>query len=136
MGCGISRFGRNNPEGDDLTTASQSKPQPQPEGVNSVNSVKDKERSSTSTPSLSPAPAPASAPAPGLEREEIERIKVNLPESKEDGDDNNNKQGHEDADDSIFRYPRSPSFREYCTDPEIRFGIDSGPDNDGESINS
>ena len=131
MGCGISRFGRNNPEqGDELSTGSQSKPQPQPEGGNPVDGAKDKEISTSTSPSPSTAPAPTQSA--GLEKEEIGRIKVNQPEGKEDVDDDDNKQGHEMADDSIFRYPRFPSFREYCTDPEIRF--DSGPDSDGEYI--
>lgn len=112
---------------DDQSPASESKPQPQ-QGVDSVNGVKEKESS--------PSPSPSSAPAPGLERPEIERIKLDRPKSKEDADNNdNNKHGHEQRDDSIFNYPRSPSFREYCTDSEIRFGVDSSPDNDGESIN-
>ncbi|XP_050383060.1 uncharacterized protein LOC126799840 isoform X2 [Argentina anserina] len=128
MGCGISRFGRNSPESDNLSSSSQSMPQPQPEGVNSADGVQEQEES---TP-----PSPEPAPAAVLEREEIERIKVNQPDSKEDADEDNNKHGHEEADDSIFRYPRSPSFREYCTDPEIRFGVDSSPDSDDDDMDS
>ncbi|KAM5582076.1 hypothetical protein ABKV19_011008 [Rosa sericea] len=134
MGCGISRFGRNYVGADDQSPASESKPQPQ-QGVDSLDGVKEKE--SSPSPSLSPAPAPAPSPAPGLERPEIERIKVDRPKSKEDADNNdNNKHGHEQRDDSIFNYPRSPSFREYCTDSEIRFGVDSSPDNDGDDIDT
>lgn len=109
---------------DDQSPASESKPQPQ-QVVDSVNGVKEKESS------------PSPSPAPGLERPEIERIKLDRPKSKEDADNNdNNKHGHEQRDDSIFNYPRSPSFREYCTDSEIRFGVDSSPDNDGDDIDT
>lgn len=113
MGCGISKFERrrHHEDGDLTTTASEiNHPQPQ---------VKEKESS--------PSPSrPRLGGGGGLEG-----IKT-----KEDADHNNNDDDDDDeqGDDSFINYPRSPSFREYCTDSELPFGDDSSPDNDGTYV--
>lgn len=106
MGCGISKFERRHHEDGDLTTTASGINHPQPQVVDSEDGVKEKESS----------PSP-SWPRLGGGGGGLEGIKI--------------KEDDEQGDDSLINYPRSPSFREYCTDSELPFGNDSSPDKDG-----
>lgn len=118
MGCGISKFERRHHEDGDLTTTASGINHPQPQVVDSEDGVKEKESS----------PSP-SWPRLGGGGGGLEGIKI-----KEDADHNNHDDDDEQGDDSLINYPRSPSFREYCTDSELPFGNDSSPDKDGTSL--
>lgn len=100
MGCGISKFERrrrHHEDGDLTTTASEiNHPQPQVVVVDSEDGVKEKESS----------PSPSRPRLGGG----LEGIKIKVDDDDEQGDD------------SFINYPRSPSFREYCTDSELPFG--------------